>query len=50
MAIDESDKHTLSVWSWQEESVVVKSAVRMLYLLLFAKSPHSLDLSLWGCA
>ena len=28
MAIDESEKHTLSVWSWQEESVIVKTTVR----------------------
>jgi len=28
MAIDESEKHTLSVWSWQDEKLIVKSTVR----------------------
>lgn len=34
MAIDESEKHTLSVWAWQEESVIVKTTVRILYVLI----------------
>jgi len=36
LAIDESEKHVLSVWAWQEEQLVVKSSVRLEIYLIFA--------------
>jgi len=42
LAIDESEKHVLSVWAWQEEQLVVKSSVRLEIYLLFAVTSYSM--------